>query len=78
MISVWNCGLENETLEILKCLGFKTSPLFEKMENALRGIYYLLVRPVRKECREEDWFVQGIDLRTIKSWQLNEFCSDPD
>jgi len=78
MISVWNCGLENEILEILKRLRFKTNPLFEKIENALRGTYYLLVRPLRKECAEKDWFIRGIDLRNIKNWQLSEFCSDPD
>lgn len=78
MISVWNCGLENEFLKILKRLRFKTSPLFEKIENALRGVYFLLVRPIRKEYAEKDWFIRGIDLRNIKNWQLTEFCSDPD
>ena len=78
MISVWNCGVEDETRQILQRLHFKTNSFFEKIERSLRGTYYILVRPVRKKCTEESWFLGEINMRDIGSWHLNEFCSDPD
>jgi hypothetical protein len=78
MISVWNCGLEDETRQILQRLHFKTSALFEKMECSLRGAYYILARPMRKKCTEESWFLGDMNMRDIDSWRINEFCADPD
>jgi hypothetical protein len=78
MISVWNCGLENDTRQILQRSHFRTNAFFEKIERSLRGTYYILVRPTRKKCTEESWFLGEINMRDIDSWHLNEFCSDPD
>lgn len=78
MISIWNIDLENELLQTLKRLHFNTNPIYGKIENMLRGSQYLLIRPIRKEFTEEDWFVQGVDSRNIENWAINEFCYDPD
>jgi hypothetical protein len=78
MISVWNCGVENETRQSLQRVRFKTNSFFEKIERSLRGMYYILARPIRKQCTEESWLLGEMNMRDIGSWHINEFCSDPD
>jgi len=34
------------------------------------------VRPVKKTVKEEDWFIEGIDIRNINNWEINGICSD--
>ena len=79
MISIWNNNIGKDVFHLLKKLKFRTSPLFEKMEDRMRGPYYLLVRPIKNEpVLEEDWFIDNIDLRKIENWIFKEFCADPD
>lgn len=36
----------------------------------------MLIRPVKKKCREADWFIEGIDIRKIGNWHIKEISSD--
>lgn len=35
-----------------------------------------LVRPVAEEPSEEDWIVGGLDIRDVRSWEIEEVCAD--
>ncbi|MBW1899519.1 MAG: GNAT family N-acetyltransferase [Deltaproteobacteria bacterium] len=79
MISIWNNNIGKDVFQLLKKLKFRTSPLFEKIEDRVRGPHYLLARPIKKEpVLEEDWFIDNIDLRKVENWTFKEFCADPD
>jgi len=36
----------------------------------------LLVKPVKQVCAREDWFVEDLDVKQFKSWDIKEICSD--
>jgi hypothetical protein len=47
-----------------------------RLVNRVRGTWPLLVRPVRPDCSEEDWFLGGLDIRDARNWILKEICAD--
>lgn len=38
--------------------------------------YPILVRPTKRNYSEEDWFIEGFDIRNPENWKLREICSD--
>ena len=78
ILSILNCSLNNNFLQILKDLHFKKNSLRQKGKRIIKGVWPLLVRPVKKECFEGDWFIEGLDIRKIENWEIKEICSDAD
>ena len=76
IFSIYNFGLNDKLLRILKGLHFKTNSMARKIERLFDGEWPLLIRPVRKRFVDNDWFIEDLDIRDIESWQIKSICSD--
>jgi len=54
----------------------KDGGLMRMAEKKTRGEWPLLVRPVRQDYSEDEWFVGGLDIRRNETWKIREICSD--
>jgi len=63
---VYNYGVCNKLSKVLKGLNFEESSM----------TWHLLIRPVKKDFSERDWFVEGVDTRKIENWNMRAICSD--
>ncbi len=76
IFSIYNFSLSDKLLHILKGLHFYTNGLTQKMEKYFNGEWPLLIRPVKKRFVENDWFIEGLDIRNIDGWEIKPICSD--
>jgi GNAT superfamily N-acetyltransferase len=52
---------------------------YERLEQIIRRrspYFPILLRPVRADFREQDWFVDNRDMRLIENWNLTSISSD--
>jgi hypothetical protein len=47
-----------------------------RIEKKRMGELPVLVRPIRGDDSEDDWRVEGVDIRNIENWKITEICSD--
>lgn len=76
ILTIWNINLEKELLQALKTLYFSPRYLIGRIEERFKPAFPILIRPVKREYKEDDWFVNGVDIRNIENWEINEICSD--
>lgn len=76
ILSTYNFSLNDELSATLNGLGFRTSGILQKIEKYLSGECPLFVRPIKNEFVEEDWFIEGLDVRDIDNWEIKGICSD--
>ena len=57
-------------------LGFKKISLFRIIEKRIKGELPLLIRPVKHNYSDSEFFVEGLDLRKIENWHIKGICSD--
>jgi GNAT superfamily N-acetyltransferase len=79
ILSTWSFGLRDDFAKTLKSLHFSSNNLLSKIEKTFRSEFPSLpvfVRPVKKQYTEEDWFIEGLDIRDINNWEINGICSD--
>jgi GNAT superfamily N-acetyltransferase len=76
ILLIFNCSLSDSILQILKGLRFKKKSLLQIGKKIVKGVWPLLVRPVKKKYFEGDWFIEGLDVRKIENWEIKEICSD--
>ncbi len=76
ILSIYNFGLNDKLLHILKDLRFNINGLTQKTERLLDGEWPLLIRPVKKGFVENDWFVENLDIRNVENWKIKPICSD--
>lgn len=76
ILSVLNVNLDEDFLRLLRRIGFRARGLMATAEKRKRGEWPMLVRTVREDCVEEDWFVGGLDIRRNETWDIKEICSD--
>lgn len=79
ILSTWNFNLREDFSQTLESLEFSTTNLLGRIEKKFPSEFPALpvfVRPVKKIYKEEDWFIEGIDIRDIKNWEINRICSD--
>jgi hypothetical protein len=76
VLSIWSFTPDGRMREFLQKLGFRVKRLTRLRERFRRHVWPILVRPVKEHPAEEDWFVRGLDIRSIASWELKEICSD--
>lgn len=76
MLSILDCSLEDNFLKILKDLRINKNRILHMGKRIVKGIWPLLIRPVKNKCRETDWFIEGIDIRKIGNWHIKEISSD--
>lgn len=76
VFDVWNYDPEDSFVSGFRDHGFSSDNLTIKAQQHLRGERYLLVRPIRKNFNENDWFIHDLDIRNVKNWDIKEICSD--
>ena len=76
VISIYRFSLDDDIDRTVKYLGFKTISLFRAIEKKISGELPLLIRPVRHNYSDKDFFVEGLDLRKIDNWHIKGICSD--
>lgn len=70
MIYIRDINLSKNVLPVLKKYKFADNNLKNK------SLCPILVRPVKKDFVESDWFVNGLDMRDINNWKLKGICSE--
>ncbi len=76
ILSIYDFCLDDRFRKKLGALGFKISSLVRSLERKKTGELPMLIRPVRKNFDENDWMIEGLDIRKIENWQITEICSD--
>lgn len=76
ILDIWDYGMDDGLTNIFKRNGFIKKHLTTRMQSRLRGERYMLVRPVRENYTEQDWFIGNCDIRNPKEWDIREICSD--
>ena len=76
IISIYNFNLNPTLFKTLLTFSFKTYSLMRMLESRFVGEMPLFVRPVKSDFIEEDWYLEGLDIRDIQNWSLKPICSD--
>jgi len=73
IIHILSTNLRYDFLQVLKRMKFKTNNTIHRQQ---WGEWPLFVRPVKKNYNDNDWYIDGLDIREIKNWEIKEICSD--
>jgi len=76
ILSIYDFCLADDFRKSLKGLRFKARGLVKRIEKKRTGELPLLIRPVKKNFTEDDWMIEGRDIRKIENWKITEICSD--
>ena len=76
IFDVWDYGLDDSLLSDFKKNRFSARKITLLLQKYSRGERYMLVRPIKYNCDENDWFIHGIDMRNPKYWEIQEVCTD--
>jgi len=76
VLSIYHFSLNDNLKPKMRDLGFKSDSLFRAIERRIKGELPLLIRPVKHNYSDSDFFVEGLDLRKIENWQIKGICSD--
>ncbi len=76
VLSVFEHSVDAPLKTTLQNLGFHAGGVMGAMERKVRGNMPLFVRPVRAEPREDDWMIDGLDVRVKQNWSIKGVCSD--
>ncbi len=69
-LSIRTMNLSENVSSVLKKLKFKDNNIKNK------NLCPILVRPTNPDLVEEDWFLNGLDMRDINNWELKGICSE--
>jgi len=75
-LSIFRFSLDHHLERVLKGLGYRVNTLERLLNKKRHGEWPLLVRPVSQDFTENDWFIEGLDIRQVDSWDIKEICSD--
>ena len=70
MMYMRNISLSSGVINILNKYRFRDNNLKNK------NLCPILVRPVKKEIVEDDWFLNGLDMRDIANWKIKHIFSE--
>ncbi len=76
IISILNVSLEDKFLQVLQRIRFKTNSVTQIRERRAMCVWPLLVRPVKGNYAESDWYIEGLGIRRIENWKIKDICSD--
>ena len=76
VLSIYRFSLNENIKFTIQDLGFKKVSLFRTIERRISGELPLLIRPVKQNYSESDFFVEGLNLRIIENWLIKGICSD--
>jgi GNAT superfamily N-acetyltransferase len=75
-IAIPNISLNEDFSQMVKHIGFKAESLIERRIRRVTGTCPIFVRPVQKRCVEDDWYIEGLDIRNIENWHIKGICND--
>ena len=75
-IGIYRCTPGPELTRLLHALGFREPGVLQRAKRRRYPILPMLVRAVREDPEEEDWLVEGLDIRETSSWDIREIRSD--
>ena len=75
-LSIPSYGLNNTMIQTLKRLDLYQSLLSQMEAKEAKKELPLLVRPVKKTISDNDWLINGFDIRNIDNWEIKPICSD--
>jgi hypothetical protein len=70
ILSINSATLGNEFMQILKGNGFQANSFLGRRDDRDFGLMSYLVRPVKKDCVEKDWYLGGYDIRGAANWEI--------
>jgi hypothetical protein len=76
IIAVPNVSLDANSYQMFEEFGFKANSLIERKERKVKGIDPFLIRPVKRQCVESNWYIEGLDIRKIENWKITGLCND--
>lgn len=76
VLSIYYFSLTDKIKQNVQDLRFKKTSLFRVIEKRIKGELPLLIRPVRHNYCDSDFFVEALDLRKIENWHIKGICSD--
>ena len=76
VLSIYHFSVTDDIKQNFQNLGFKNVSLFRAIERRINGDLPLLIRPVKHDYSDSDFFVEGLDLRKIENWHIKGICSD--
>jgi GNAT superfamily N-acetyltransferase len=80
-LKVRRYGVDERLAAAVRTLGFDIDPPWRRILGRRLGesaALPLLIRPIADACAEDDWFIDGLDVRRIENWRLKPICSDAD
>jgi GNAT superfamily N-acetyltransferase len=75
-VNILNLSVDAALWESLRTRGFTRWGLHRTVKKLVFGERPLLVRPVRPDFDEDDWFLDGLDIRKISNWRFKQICQD--
>ena len=76
VLSIYHFSLTDDIKSKVQSLGFKKASLFRAIERRIKGELPLLIRPVKNNYSDSDFFFEGLDLRKIENWHIKGICPD--
>lgn len=76
VISIWGFGLPENIHNVLSKMNFKTDTLIIRKKNKSKHMQFVMVRPMKENITDPDWFLNGKDIRNVNNWDLKEICAD--
>jgi GNAT superfamily N-acetyltransferase len=79
-LSIYSYGLNEHFEQVLSDLGFSLHAPWKRFipgrSRLQEDVLPILIRPVKENFSERDFFINGLDVRDIKNWSLKPICSD--
>jgi len=75
-IQMESYGLSDDLKETLKRLGLKQKHSSRKDGKSYPSEVPLLIRPIKENLSENDWYIHGVDIRNIDHWEIKPISSD--
>jgi hypothetical protein len=75
-VNILNVSVDELLWETLKRRKFKRRSLLRSVRRRVYGEWPVLVRPVKRDCSESDWFLGGLDIRNMENWKIKGICGD--
>lgn len=72
LIWIYECAPDPQLRQFLYTLGFRSNSALEWIRQRMKRVWPFLVRPVKEKLEENDWFVEGLDIRAPSSWEIRE------
>lgn len=70
VLSIYHFNLLDNIKQNIQDLGFKRTGLFRSIERKINGELPILIKPVKQNCGDEDFIIEGLDLHKTENWHF--------